>query len=91
MYLMTNNVEALEYLLVFSDEGPYTVSVKLHPGQMVRSFHCEAAELFKLVSKETGEFVTALRVDDYLFNVSKIVVDPEHFRIQITVNNKWFI
>jgi hypothetical protein len=70
-------MELLEYLALFSNNGPVKVRVKFKDFDgTVAEQRMLADEIGQLVSPETGEFQSNMTFDDWPFEVYKYEIDP---------------
>lgn len=66
-----------EYLLLFSNKGTTKVQVKFKDFDgTVATQSMEAREIAKLVSPDSGEFLTSMTFDELPFEVYKYEIDP---------------
>lgn len=68
--------EPIEFLTLFSNSGPYRVTVKFkdHLG-LVADRQMEAEEISRLVNRDTGLFAEQMEFDEWPFDVVKFDVD----------------
>lgn len=67
----------IEYLLLFSNQGPITVNVKFKDFDgKVTNQSMKPKEIIRILSPETGEFVRFMSFDEWPFEVYKYEIDP---------------
>ncbi|MDD3609794.1 MAG: hypothetical protein PHI49_08575 [Halothiobacillaceae bacterium] len=76
--------EAMEFLALFSDMGPYRVTVKFkdHPGR-VADRQMMAEEIIRLIDRDTGMFAERMEFDGWPFDVVKFDLDPVRKKLTI--------
>jgi hypothetical protein len=71
------NMSIPEYLALFSDQGPIKVQVKLKDFDgFISDMFMAPGEVDRLISKETGKFITKMTFDEWPFEVYKYEIDP---------------
>lgn len=67
----------IEYLSLFSNQGSITVNVKFKDFDgKVTNQSMKPNEIIRILSPETGEFVTLMSFDEWPFEVYKYEIDP---------------
>ncbi len=67
----------IEYLSLFSNQGPITVNVKFKDFDgKVTNQSMKPKEIIRILSPETGEFVRLMSFDEWPFEVYKYEIDP---------------
>ena len=73
-----------EYLCLFSHEGSIEVEVKIKDfNSTIVNRRMQAAEITKLISEGTNEFITKMTFDEWTFEVYKYQIDPIKKRLTI--------
>lgn len=67
----------VEYLQLFSNSGKTRIKVKFKDlDDTVATQIMEPAEITRLVSPESGEFIKSMNFDDWPFEIYKYEIDP---------------
>jgi len=82
-------MEIPEYLMLFSNDGDFDISVKFkdHPGSITNK-KMTADEIVNLIHPHNRNFYTEMRFDDWLFEIYKYQIDPINKKITIMTRKK---
>ena len=78
-----------EYLLLFSNDGDFTIDVKFKDRRGgFKKFAMKANEIVNLINPSTGEFYSEMTIDEWLFEIYKYQIDPLKKQLTIMAREK---
>lgn len=73
----------LEYLELFSDEGAYTVSVKIPDGGSIRNSRLHLSEITSLFDSTTGDFFQVIEFDEHPYKLASVHIDNDRKKVTL--------